>query len=430
MKVLLFTGAGASVELGVPAMKQMARELYSYFGRRKWPGNILERLDALIRESDFDLEHLIELVETVEKGEKGRKQLGVDCDYRLFGAVRTMRWESEWYVQHSCERIGEREGLALWGPTLRRIGAHELCIVTTNYDRAIENTCEVENISYDDGFAEFDEKEYAAWSGINAGSTVKLIKIHGSTDWYQGVNGDTYKLRHPMPLYGELRVSARNGLLPELGSAMVLPTREKMINHPPYPDLVTDFRVAARSAEVAFFVGTSLRDPDILDIFRQCSARIPSYLVSRRRVGVEELGNQESRNIVDTASGFLVSRLPKFLETEDFEVLEGKVSGSSEAAASVLPWLTTATDKTNSVDSVCEAIDKLVDGEVSIDGFVLKDLLSHAEEDVRKYALALIPHSVDREATLEFAREKADADGGSEFRIEYEMLKNIMESSD
>ena len=31
MKVLLFTGAGASVELGVPAMKDMARDLYFIF---------------------------------------------------------------------------------------------------------------------------------------------------------------------------------------------------------------------------------------------------------------------------------------------------------------------------------------------------------------------------------------------------------------
>ena len=99
--------------------------------------------------------------------------------------------------------------------------------MTTNYDRAIESTCEVENIAYDDGFASFDEKEYARWAGIGSSSPVKLLKIHGSTDWYQGVNGETYKLRHPMPLYGELRVSARNGVLPELASAMVLPTKEK-----------------------------------------------------------------------------------------------------------------------------------------------------------------------------------------------------------
>ena len=83
MKVLLFTGAGASVELGVPAMKDMARDLYLYFDRRTWPANILERLNELIRESDFDLEHLIELVDTVEKGEQGRKQLSLDYDEQL-----------------------------------------------------------------------------------------------------------------------------------------------------------------------------------------------------------------------------------------------------------------------------------------------------------------------------------------------------------
>ena len=233
MKVLLFTGAGASVELGVPAMKDMARDLYSYFRRREWPANILERLNELIRESDFDLEHLIELVDTVEKGEQGRKQLGVDYDEQLLGAVRTMRWETEWYVQHSCERIWDAEAFALWGSTLRRVAGHEFCVVTTNYDRAIESTCEVEKIAYDDGFASFDEKEYAMWAGIDSSSPVILLKIHGSTDWYQGVNGETYKLRHPMPLYGELRVSARNGVLPELVSVRGLyESDESVIRRP------------------------------------------------------------------------------------------------------------------------------------------------------------------------------------------------------
>ena len=426
MKVLLFTGAGASVELGIPAMRDMARELYSYFNRREWPINILEQLHELLRESNFDLEHLIELVETVEKGERGRKQLGIGSDDQLYGAVRTMRWEAEWYVQHSCERIKETDALALWGSTLRRTDGHELCIVTTNYDRAIENACQHENVIYDDGFAGFDEKEYAEWSGISSSSLVKLIKIHGSTDWYQGVNGETYKLRHPMPLYGELRVSNRSGELPELTSAMVLPTREKMINHPPYPDLVTDFRNAARNAEVAFFVGTSLRDPDILDIFRQCNARIPTFLVGRSSVGSDVLRESQDRNVVDTASGFLISTLPRFLQSGDLQEFESTVLRKRKAPLSVLQWLVTATGLGQSADSVCEAIDKLVDEEVSIDGFLIESLLSHSEIDIRKYALALIPHSVDRDAALETARKKAFEGDDSELRSEYELLENVM----
>ena len=430
MKILLFTGAGASVELGVPAMRDMAHELYSYFSRREWPTNILERLDELLQESGFDLEHLIELVESVEKGEQGRKRLGVETDDRLFRAVRTMRWETEWYVQYSCERIRVADAVALWGSTLRRIDGHEFSIVTTNYDRAIENTCYVESVPYDDGFANFGEKEYSEWVGMSSSSSVKLIKIHGSTDWYQGASGGTYKLRHPMPLYGGLYVSARNGELPELTSAMVLPTKEKMINHPPYPDLVTDFRNAARSAEVAFFVGTSLRDSDILDIFRQCSARIPTYLVSRGSVGTDGLRDFQERNIVDTASGFLVSTLPKLLQTGDFELFDSTVSRSKGTPPSVLSWLGSATGRANSVNRVCKAIDKLVDAEVSLDRVLLEGLMSHSDVNVRKYSLALIPHSVDRAAALETARKKACEDDSSELRSEYEMLKKMMDSSD
>ena len=102
--------------------------------------------------------------------------------------------------------------------------------------------------------------------------------------------------------------------MPSMKSAMVLPTREKKVNHPPYPDLVADFRNAGRSVEVALFVGTSLRDPDILDIFDQSRRRIPTYIIG---MGLESEVHEcidQDKMIVQTTSEFVISSFPRFLK--------------------------------------------------------------------------------------------------------------------
>ena len=57
-------------------------------------------------------------------------------------------------------------------------------------------------------------------------------------------------------------------------------------------------------------------------------------------------------------------------------------------------------------------------------------MLSHEEEDVRKYALALIPYSVDQEAVLEFAQAKISENGGEEFKRELGTLMALMNSTE
>lgn len=99
-----------------------------------------------------------------------------------------------------------------------------ICFATTNYDRSIELGGRLSEVSIDDGFAVCDGREIARWKGIDAGSALQLVKIHGSTDWYRGNDGHVYKLRHPMPLYGNLAVMEDEGDRPKMTSALVLPT--------------------------------------------------------------------------------------------------------------------------------------------------------------------------------------------------------------
>ena len=425
MRVLLFTGAGASVELGVPAMRGMVDNLHGYLRREGLSQEIYQRFETIIEDVSFDLEGLIEAIENLERGEVSREKIGMDVDEELLNTVRTMRWETEWFVQQSCERITERAASALWGAMLRRVQGHELCIVTTNYDRSLEIACHHQGVVADDGFEEFTSREFAKWRGIDSASPIKLLKIHGSTDWYQGDSNEVYKLKHPLPIFGDLNVSSRNGEVPRLSSAMILPTKEKIINRPPYPDLVTEFRNTARSREMAVFLGTALRDPDIMDIFVQCAEKMPTYFVNVEDQEFELQSERDIRPIKQSASQFLISTFPKMLDgIEDVGLYRENKKGLGQALT-ILPWILALNEANERAENICSAIERLADHEISVDIDVIKGLLAHDEAVVRRYALALVPYSIDRELAMNAAKEYALIQEDSAFSQEFELLDKM-----
>ena len=142
MNILLFTGAGASVELGIPAMRGMAEEFHFHLEHVGLKETILQRFSQLLTQSEYDMEGLIESVESVEQGQERQRILGLPFESDIYETTRVMKWEAEWFVQHVCERLREQDTRTLWGPLLRRVGNHNLCIATTNYDRAVEMACE------------------------------------------------------------------------------------------------------------------------------------------------------------------------------------------------------------------------------------------------------------------------------------------------
>ena len=367
MKVLLFTGAGASAELGVPTMRVMAQDLHRHLASQKLPETVLRRFDTMLTDHDYDIEQLIESVDGIGNGSEQQTKLGFAVDLELQSAVRIMRQEAEWYIQHVCERVRDFDAQVLWSAALRKTDGHEICFVTTNYDRSIEIGGRFSEVSIDDGLSVFDEREIAHWKGIDTGSALQLVKIHGSTDWYRGSDEHVYKLRHPMPLYGNLVVMEDEGDGTKMTSALVLPTREKRVNFPPYPDLIATFRNAAKQADVAIFLGTSLRDPDIRDICRQCAARIPTYFVSTDGAPKGVAVSTQLKVIVQTASKFIASTLPSFLRTSRTSDLDAAATSESGEQVSVLPWLVAIHDTNRPVEDICGAIEKLADNDIAVD---------------------------------------------------------------
>lgn len=77
MNLLLFMGAGASVELGVPAMRAMARELHDHLANLRLAPAVLERFDVMLSENDYDIEQLIEAVDGIVGGTEQQRKLGL-----------------------------------------------------------------------------------------------------------------------------------------------------------------------------------------------------------------------------------------------------------------------------------------------------------------------------------------------------------------
>ena len=82
---------------------------------------------------------------------------------------------------------------------------------------------------------------------------------------------------------------------------------------------------------------------------------------------------------------------------------------------SVLSWLVTALDRSETPENVYNSIEKLADNNVAIDIVDLEPLLRHTDPTVRNYAVALVPGSIDRDEALALAERIASAEPDSPF---------------
>lgn len=368
-----------------------------------------------------DIEHLLEGLDQISVARSTIESIGTSN--LEFESVEKVRAEVEWFVQHAAERVVAADAHLMWGAVLRGSGAHELSLVTTNYDRAIELSANAEGIQVDDGFAPFDETDLSQWRGFGLDEAVpRLVKLHGSTDWYaEADSGNPVKLRHPMPLFGRAQLRLRSGR--NLESALVLPSREKVLNRAPYQRLSQAFLNAADRCELAVFVGTSMRDAHIRDAARSTAARCPVFVVSPY---AEEATLPEATVIAQRASMFLMSTLPAALRSPNPpEALRVASTARGSKSTNALSAVRLALDTTADALARCHAIEVLDDNGFSLDAAVVSQLLVDRAESVARYALGLVSHSPDRDELVEFARSVPHAQSEA-FKHDLQLLEQLV----
>ena len=394
---------------------------------RQWEvqPDVVERL----MRTDRDLEELIERVDQICDAEDALDSLDVDMS-EVGPKVATIRREVEWYVQHVAERIVPGDAHLMWGPVLGCANGHEIVLVTTNYDRAIEVAAKVEGIALDDGFAEAEDGETAPWVGFDGTEPgVRLIKLHGSTDWYRDQStSQAIKLRHPMPLFadGTLVFGAR-----ELGAALVLPSREKILTLEPYPRLSQEFLDAGDNSEIVVSVGSSLRDPHIRQAVEGWAEQKAVFIINPDRE-LPAVGG--AKVIQETASDFLISTLPDALTSDDpVTSLKrrshggGDEGGGRETGPSdgIFRVVRAALDEEIYARHRCEAVGELVDRGATLPLEWVKRLISEDEPALARHALGLIMGASQYEELIRIARESPHM-GDRTFHDEYGMLQQHM----
>ena len=419
MKVLLFAGAGTSIELGVPGMVGMGEEFLDHVKQWELEPDLVQRLMG----DSLDVEHLIEALDRICTARTSLEALGQDTV--PLDRVDKIRADVEWFVQHAAERVVAADARLMWGSLLRAAASLDLTLVTTNYDRAIELAANAEHVPVDDGFGPFGQGETASWTGFASdGDRPLLVKLHGSTDWYAaGDFGTPTKLRHPMPLFGRATLRLVDGS--ELGSALVLPSREKLLTHSPYPRLSQTFLNAADCCDMAVFVGSSLRDHHIRGAAEATARRAPVFLVNPAG---DTYGVKGVTAIKQHASAFLIATLPNALMGSDPAGALASVTGEGkDDRGGALVASRQALDAEAAPDVRCRALEQLDEMGLPLDPFLLRQLLTDRHATVARYALGLISLSADRTNLIEDAAATAHSSEPA-FHDDLQLLREMLQA--
>lgn len=417
MKVLIFAGAGTSVELGIPAMAGLAKNFRDHC--HQW--SIHPSFVDPILDEKMDIENLIEKIDKICGA--GEVLGGIESVREQVRQAERVRAEVEWFVQHSAERVKTYDAQLMWGSVLRATDLHDIALVTTNYDRAIEIAANAVGVHVDDGFEELASKDVVPWVGFSAEKERKtVIKLHGSTDWYATESGnEPVKLRHPMALYGQSELSLPTGQ--QLRSALILPSREKKLTNEPYPRLSQQFLNIADKCEMAVYIGTSLRDPHIVQAVNSTIDRVPTFVVDPDP-SVQVIG---STKINQCASTFLLSTIPNALASNPEERLLNAAKEPIGGDRGVLGAARDLLDPNKETRIRCDAIELLEEMGATLNPAQLEKLLSDENLEVARYALSLVYGSSLAIDLLAKAEQSEHAlASASTYREDLELLRSMV----
>lgn len=416
MSILLFAGAGTSIELGVPGMEGLASEFLIHAKQADIEADLVEGLMG----GERDVEYLIERVDRICEAIDSVRLAGLDAS--AITRANRIRGELEWFVQHAAERVAASNAHLMWGPVIQAASADKITFVTTNYDRAIELAASAEGVRLDDGFVKVKDGEAERWKGFEVTSQRPvLVKLHGSTNWYADVGSESaIKLRHPMPLFGESTLLFEDH---KLGSSLVLPSREKMLTREPYPRMSQMFLNVADQCEVAIFVGSSLRDSHVRDVAQSSVERIPVFIVNPDG---DSHGVRDANVIAQTASHFLVSTLPNALAaSEPKEALRRSAEIDRPNRRGLMDLVRHLRNLEAPTSKRCAAIDELDSMGATVPPTWIRQLLEDDDSTVARYAMGLIATSSTAESLVD-AAEASGHIGDIAYKSEYQMLLKVM----
>lgn len=276
-------GAGASHPYGVPAMAAFYSAFRDHLMKRH-PRHfaLLQRLESGKRHAAYDLETLLSDLQLAMMAQESLALLGVDVDDASLAAVdlAELRGFLDAFIIDTCERFDRQNSAVEMTAILNLQRFGPLWIFTTNYDRIVEQACEHNGIGFSDGFRAPLGEPVADWSGeFEAG--VRVVKLHGSVNWYRDNPGDAlHRLDRGYSLPSKDFALVREGQ--RLTPLMIIPTLEKQVLERPYVDLTVRFTDILRDLPLLIVAGNSLRDQHLLNYVRYRLPRLQVLVVGPR----------------------------------------------------------------------------------------------------------------------------------------------------
>lgn len=312
--VVLFLGAGASVPLGKPVMKDFVSKLEVEITSE----NEASLLSVLITARGFDLEAIMTDLETF-----------ISLNYVstfVFDRVEATLEDADKLrslIRHSIIReyrtIDLAKAVDVYQPLFDTIfshidpATHPLPIFTTNYDLAIEKFCQQQS-GYDlvDGLdvdsprevfwnpQQFESfrfhdlnlspifKAYAEFMPKSPPRQIVLFKLHGSVNWMR--LSETGKIVQSLPMYDVVDSD-------EYQNTIIYPAGNKVATQEPYLTGYHYFSRCCEKAKLIIAVGYSFRDYDALASLlkaRQVNENLMLAILSpdayevRERIGGDE----------------------------------------------------------------------------------------------------------------------------------------------
>ena len=271
---MILTGAGISVPVGIPAM----RDLYSNFLKTSKSGitdrekrtcrlltdqlqvnpdleDFLVALNAMCEFEDTSLSLLVEKslapLGSINKLESYRKNLEIQID-----RINEVRERILEYCTTVCFEFEREKSVQLFQGLINAVAQKGYPVFTTNYDFAFEHVAGNSEVDIENNFVAVgrgvaqrwiwrDEIEFAI------GNFLTLVKLHGSVTWYRNQAGQVESIQFD---------TGKNPDGQDVTRQIVFPTRFKDIYDQHFFALYTYFLSVLASTEVLIIIGHSLRD--------------------------------------------------------------------------------------------------------------------------------------------------------------------------
>jgi NAD-dependent SIR2 family protein deacetylase len=269
-EVIILTGAGISIPIGIPAMEGMFK---AFMNRAESGISTDEKRACELFTKDLgvaeDLEEFLvaanaitefgstSLSPLIERSISSRKDTRNIAEYRqrlhaYAASADNLRRRILQFMSRKCFQFDRDEANALFTRLVTSLAKKGYPVYTTNYDFALEEVAMASGIQINDNFSKKGTRN--VWNpsiDFPLGNALTIVKLHGSVTWYVDNRNNIEKI------YSNTDI---NPIGKSVDRIVIAPTRFKDIYAQHFFALYSHFLADLATSRVLVVTGHSLRD--------------------------------------------------------------------------------------------------------------------------------------------------------------------------